>query len=266
MLSSAAMLIFLMSAGCVCGRFGTLAQRRTTTKTAEVIDHFCFGAVLRPWGTEAAFAIGWQHATYIYPRERKDGSAEAVSWTFGWVPPRRKDPFFLALSGVGAGIMRYPTMLQSYVGIRTDSFTFAARVGESRVVKFYYRPGAAEETSLTIIPFPSMISKPAAWLNWSLACLFVGCATPSHLVFHQCTSIGADASTNTTTGQVNVSIGYDRQTNTLIPKTNTLNDIGAPEAEAMSVISASEVKIKWLGLHRSDRAIRHRDRGAQSRP
>ena len=37
----------------------------------------------------------------------------------------------------------------------------------------------------------------------------------------QGTSIGADASTNTNTGQVHVAFGYDRQTNTLIPKTKT---------------------------------------------
>lgn len=85
-----------------------------------------------------------------------------------------------------------------------------------------------------------------------LASLLPGCATPSHLVFHQCTSIGVDASANADTGQVHVAFGYDRQTNTLIPKTETINehdDPTAPEQEAMSVISASEVKVKWLGLH-----------------
>lgn len=94
-----------------------------------------------------------------------------------------------------------------------------------------------------------MNRKPSALFCLMLGSLLTGCSTPSHLVFHQCTSIGADASTNTSTGQVHVSVGYDRQTNTLIPKTNTLNDTGAPEPEAMSVVSASEVKIKWLGLH-----------------
>lgn len=94
-----------------------------------------------------------------------------------------------------------------------------------------------------------MNHKPSALLSLMLAGLLAACSTPSHLVFHQCTSIGADASTNSTTGQVHVSVGYDRQTNTLIPKTLTLNDSGVPESEAMSVVSASEVKIKWLGLH-----------------
>ena len=94
-----------------------------------------------------------------------------------------------------------------------------------------------------------MNPKPAVLLGVMCAALFAGCATPSHLVFHQSTSIGADASTNTNTGQVHVAFGYDRQTNTIIPKTKTLNDNREPEQEAMSVISASEVKIKWLGLH-----------------
>lgn len=79
--------------------------------------------------------------------------------------------------------------------------------------------------------------------------LLVCCASPSHLVFHQSTNIGADAAANTDTGQVHVSMGYDRQTNTLIPKTKTANEYGGEEQEAMSAVSASEVKIKWLGLH-----------------
>jgi hypothetical protein len=93
--------------------------------------------------------------------------------------------------------------------------------------------------------------KPKFPSSLSLLCasLLAGCATPSHLVFHQCTSIGADAAANTDTGQVHVSFGYDRQTNTLIPKTQTTNEHNEPEQEAMSVVSASEIKIKWLGLH-----------------
>lgn len=86
-------------------------------------------------------------------------------------------------------------------------------------------------------------------LPLACAALLAGCANPSHLVFHQSTSVGADASANTDTGQVHVAFGYDRQTNTIIPKTDTENDHGEREKEAMSVISASEVKVKWLGLH-----------------
>lgn len=90
---------------------------------------------------------------------------------------------------------------------------------------------------------------PSTLLCLMCASLLAGCATPSHLVFHQSTSIGADAAANTDTGQVHVAFGYDRQTNTLIPRTRTTNDQNEPEQEAMSVVSASEVKIKWLGLH-----------------
>lgn len=86
-------------------------------------------------------------------------------------------------------------------------------------------------------------------LHLVCATLLAGCTTPSHLIFHQSTSIGVDASANADTGQVHVAFGYDRQTNTLIPKTATTNTQNEPEQEAMSVVSASEVKIKWLGLH-----------------
>lgn len=153
-LSGIAMLIALISTGCACGRFGTLAQRRTVTETAEVIDVYGVGVVLRPWGVDAGLALGWQHATYIYPRLREDGTWEGARWSFGWVPHRRADPFFLALSGVGAGVVKYPTILQTYVGFRMDAFTFAASDGESRVVKFFYQPGAPEKTRLSMNPFP----------------------------------------------------------------------------------------------------------------
>jgi hypothetical protein len=82
-----------------------------------------------------------------------------------------------------------------------------------------------------------------------LPIFLAACANPSHFVFHQSTSIGVDAAANTDTGHVHVALGYDRQTNTLIPKTKTFNDIEEEEQEAMSVVSASETKIKWLGLH-----------------
>jgi hypothetical protein len=91
--------------------------------------------------------------------------------------------------------------------------------------------------------------KPPTILAIACATMLAACANPSHLVFHQSVSVGADASANADTGQVHVALGYDRQTNTLIPKTEALNDRGEPEQEAMSVISAGEVKIKWLGLH-----------------
>jgi hypothetical protein len=154
MLSGVAVLIALISTGCACGRVGTLAQRRTLTETAEVIDVYGVGALLRPSGVDAGFALGWQHATYIYPRLPEDRMGEGARWSFGWLPQRRADPFFLALSGVGAGVVKYPTILQSYVGFRMDAITFAASDGESRAVKFFYQPGAPEKTRLSINPFP----------------------------------------------------------------------------------------------------------------
>ena len=82
-----------------------------------------------------------------------------------------------------------------------------------------------------------------------LLCLLAGCATPSHLIFHQSASVGVDVAANADTGQVHVALGYDRQTNTLIPKTKTRTETGEIENEAMSVISTSKVDIKWLGVH-----------------
>ena len=76
-----------------------------------------------------------------------------------------------------------------------------------------------------------------------------GCANPSHLVFHECSSLGADAALNANTGSVHVALGYDRQTNALIPKTRTRTENGAEENEAMSVISSSRIRVKWLGVH-----------------
>ena len=94
----------------------------------------------------------------------------------------------------------------------------------------------------------------------ALAAIFAltGCSTPSHIAFQQAAVIGVDVAANTTTGQVNVALGYDRQTNAVVPKTKTKVTQRNPrnnllvetqENEAMSTVSASRVKIKWLGSH-----------------
>lgn len=154
LLGGLAVLIALVSSGCACGHLGTLAQRRTITGNAEVIDVYGIGALLRPWGVDGGFTFGWRHATYIYPRLREDGEEEAVRWSFGWLPRRRAEPFFLASTSLGAGITKYPSGIHVHAGFRMDAFTFAASAGESRVVKFHYRPGAPGKTSLTMKPFP----------------------------------------------------------------------------------------------------------------
>lgn len=154
MLGGFAMLVALISTGCACGRFGTLAQRRTITGNAEVIDVYGVGAFLRPWGVDGGFTFGWHHATYIYPRFRGDGLEEGAHWSFGWLPRRRTEPFFLAATSVGLGVTKYPTVIQAHVGFRMDAFTFAACAGESRMVKFHYRPGAPGKTTLSMNPLP----------------------------------------------------------------------------------------------------------------
>lgn len=115
------------------------------------------------------------------------------------------------------------------------------------------------------------------------ALLLVGCTNtaPSHLIFHQNLLFGADISTASATGAVpdrlNVSIGYDRQTNAIIPKTricyeskssenktseetpsenmtlvscdlsNAHSEVKSTEFEAMSVISKSYIGMNWFG-------------------
>ena len=156
MVGGFALLIALVSASCACGRFGTLAQRRTITGDAEVSDVYGVGALLRMQGVDGGFTLGWRHATYIYPRLPGDGAVEGVRWTFGWVPPRRADPFFLAICSVGAEVAKYPDVLQAHAGFRMDAFTFAACSRDSRVVSFFYEPGSPEKTRLTITPFPGI--------------------------------------------------------------------------------------------------------------
>lgn len=155
-LRSVAILIALISTGCACGRYGTLAARRTITANAEVIDVYGLGALLRPGGVDGGFTFGWRHATYIYPRLQADGAKEGVRWTFGWTPQHRESPFFLAAQSVGGEITKYPTMLQAHVGIRTDAFTFAASNDESRLVNFSYRAGAPGKTILAMNPLPTL--------------------------------------------------------------------------------------------------------------
>ncbi len=147
----------IATASCACGRLGTLAQRRTMTKDAEVSDVYGVGALLRMRGVDGGFTLGWRHATYIYPRVSSDGAAEGTRWTIGWVPRHTADPFFLAIRSVGAEVAKYPAELRAHVGFRMDAFTFAACIGESRVVKFSYRPSSPRQTRLSMFPTPHSI-------------------------------------------------------------------------------------------------------------
>lgn len=81
--------------------------------------------------------------------------------------------------------------------------------------------------------------------------LLSGCTTPTHLLFHQTAIIGADVSANAASGQVSVSLGYDRNTTALVPKTATYETeaavAGESPNEAMASVSASKVTIKGVG-------------------
>ncbi len=81
-----------------------------------------------------------------------------------------------------------------------------------------------------------------------MAFLAGGCTNPSHLVFQQKTTFGVDASTDTTSGRVHVDAGYNRETNAFVPRTKVIGPNGE-EREAMSTISLSEIKVKFLGSH-----------------
>ena len=149
-----ALLVALSVAGCAFGRLGTLAERRTLTSNAEVIDVYGVGALFRLRGVDGGFTFGWRHATYIYPRHAQDGMQEGVRWTYGLLPRRGADPFFLAVCSIGAEVAKYPSMLVAHLGFRTDAFTFAARAEESRIVNFSYRPRHPGHTRLLMSSLP----------------------------------------------------------------------------------------------------------------
>lgn len=94
---------------------------------------------------------------------------------------------------------------------------------------------------------------------------------PSHLIFHQDLVVGADISASSTASplpeHMNVTFGYDRQTNAIIPKTRICSDPGengedvtrdcrvdekveSTQLEAMSVISKSYIGMNWFGTDR----------------
>ena len=149
-----ATVLALLSGGCACGRIGTLAARRTITASAEIIDVYAFGALLRPRAVDGGFTLGWRHATYIYPRLAGDGAEEGARWTFGWAPQRDETPFFLAARSLGGEVASLPGVLHAHAGFRADAFTFAARADESRTVLFSYRDDAPGQTFLAMNPTP----------------------------------------------------------------------------------------------------------------
>ncbi|MEQ1842978.1 MAG: hypothetical protein ABL994_21460, partial [Verrucomicrobiales bacterium] len=48
---------------------------------------------------------------------------------------------------------------------------------------------------------------------------------------------------------IHMALGYDRQTDTLIPKTTIITDANQEENEAMSVISTSKIRVKGMRLN-----------------
>jgi hypothetical protein len=77
--------------------------------------------------------------------------------------------------------------------------------------------------------------------------LLAGCANPSHLVFHQSTVLGVDVATQVDGSSIHATLGYDRQTVTLIPKSTIKNNQNVEEIEAMSIVARTRIKVQWLG-------------------
>ena len=90
-----------------------------------------------------------------------------------------------------------------------------------------------------------------------IASLISACGTtPTHLVFHQSTVLGVDASTSATqAGHTRIVVGYDRQTTAFVPKSKVVTNatLDSPpsstteEMEAMSAVSLSTIKIQGIG-------------------
>ena len=115
--------------------------------------------------------------------------------------------------------------------------------------------------------------------------LFMGGCTnlpPSHLIFHQDLVFGADISTASMTGtapdRLNITLGYDRQTNAVIPKIRICkrNNAVVPcsahisgatlpseEFEAMSVLSKSYIGMNWFGTDKISERLATGDAAAE---
>lgn len=92
------------------------------------------------------------------------------------------------------------------------------------------------------------LRRPEAFFLILTAALW-GCANPSHLYFYQTTVIGIDVAVSPQTKNAKVDIGYDRQTNAVIPATeiDSASSPGQKEREAMSVVGTTYVDIGWFG-------------------
>lgn len=136
-----------------------VAERRTITSQAEVIDLYGIGAWMRTDRPDAGLSLGWRHVTRIYPRNEHDSSLPEVQWRYGWLPRRGADPFFLASRSVGVGFATYPAMAVAHAGYRADYFTFAGKSDESRIVNFFYHPSEIEKARLTIHTVSAGVSR-----------------------------------------------------------------------------------------------------------
>jgi hypothetical protein len=145
-----ALLSCLCMAGCAFGRLGTLVARRTLTQTAEVVEVFGCGLLLRPTRHDGGVSIGFRRATYIYPRLAGDTRPAGQSLHWGWVPLRADLPFFLGTREVGLEFQTVAGISMLHAGYVDQGLTFVAEAGQSRCGQFHYTPPHPERTVLSI--------------------------------------------------------------------------------------------------------------------
>lgn len=154
LLRCAALFACVLFAGCACGRVGTLATRQTLTPTAEVVEVYGFGALLRPTPHDGGLSLGYRRATYIYPRLAGDTRPVGETMHWGWAPLRDELPFFLGTQETGLEFQTVAGRTMLHAGYVDQSFSFVARADESRRGSFFYLRPHPERTVLALLTEP----------------------------------------------------------------------------------------------------------------
>ena len=102
--------------------------------------------------------------------------------------------------------------------------------------------GRERDSRMRILYLPNWIA-----ILVLLPALICSCANPSHLVFVQSTVLGVDVAVSPETKNAKVVVGYDRQTDTIIPTSKIETAANQRENEALSVIGATKIDLVWFG-------------------
>lgn len=136
--------------GCAYGRFGTLVARQTLTSTAQVVEVYGFGVLVRPTAYDGGVSLGYRRATYIYPRLAGDLRPVGETMYWGWAPLRPELPFYLDTQQAGAEWQVVPGNAMIHAGLVYQSFSFVAKAEESRMGSFFYQRPHPERTILAL--------------------------------------------------------------------------------------------------------------------